>query len=297
VNHAIRPALEVLVCTYGPRAEALASRLPAPDPRVRYVISHQWPDSDAPAPPGLLERGDLRYLRHRDRGLSVNRNHALRVASGAVCLVADDDLEYLPGWIDSVLAPFDASTGVGFATFMLLDGAGRPRIGDYPTEPTDHDRRTIFKVCSCEVAFRLDAVRAAGVAFNPHLGVGTAIGLGEELVFLRDLLARGVRGRWVPSPIARHDAETTGPRMARRIDASFAQVAGAMAWCRRGAFAYPFVLKESVRLALGSGALGKAPALGAAWWRGLLEARRLGLGPGRGVGPRNAGGPTRDPAD
>jgi hypothetical protein len=35
------------------RADYIASRLPAPDPRVRYLISHQWPDSDAPAPPGL----------------------------------------------------------------------------------------------------------------------------------------------------------------------------------------------------------------------------------------------------
>jgi hypothetical protein len=292
-----RPALEVLVCTYGPRAEALAARLPAPDPRVRYLVSHQWPDSDAPAPSGLLERGEVSDLRHRDRGLSVNRNHALRAASGAICLVADDDLEYLPGWIDAVLAPFSASTAVGFATFMLLDGSGRPRIDDYPAGPTDHDRRSIFKVCSCEVAFRLDAVLAAGVGFNPHLGVGTSIGLGEELVFLRDLMARGVRGRWVPSPIARHEAETTGPRMARRVDASFARVAGAMAWCRRGALAYPFVVKESVRLALRSGSIGEVPALGAAWWRGLLEARRLGLGPGRGIGARGAGGPTRRPAD
>jgi glycosyltransferase involved in cell wall biosynthesis len=284
-------ALEVLVCTYGPRAAALAARLPPPDPRVRFLVSHQWPGSAEPPPPALLARRDLRYLRHDDRGLSVNRNHALEAARGAVCLIADDDLDYLPGWVDAVLAPFAESPDLGFASFALLDGAGRPRIDAYPGAPRDHDRRTVFKVCSCEIALRLEAVRASGVRFDPRLGVGATIALGEELVFLRDLVECGLRGRWVPTPIARHPDDTSGDRMARRTDASLARVVGALAWCRRGALAYPFVFKESVRLAIRSGSLLATPKFGAAWWAGLTQARRMGLGPRRARSA--AGGPSR----
>lgn len=275
------PALEVLVCTFGARVGALAQRLPAPDPRVRFLVSHQCPEPDIPIPTALTARADVRYLRHPDRGLSVNRNHALRAAVGEVCLIADDDLDYLPGWVDAILEPFARPGAPDFASFVLVDADGRPRIPDYPRTEVAHDRRTIYKVCSCEIAVRLDSVRRTRVTFDPNLGVGGAIGLGEELVFLRDLLESGLDGRWVPHPIARHADETTGTRLARRADTSLAHAVGAMAWCRRGAFAYPFVLKEAVRLGIGAGSLAAVPRMGAAWWSGLVEARRLGLGPGR----------------
>jgi len=284
-SSATRASIEVLVCTYEERILDLANRLPAPSPGVAYLITHQTPSRRLYRVESLRSRADVRVIRFSDSGLSRNRNHCLRYASGRLCLVADDDIEFLPGWHEALANGFAEHPKASFITFALL-GEGDRLKRDYPTEPTPHTVRSAFRVVSSEIAFDLDRVRALRVGFNEHLGIGTPVGLGEENVFLRDLMMKGATGCFVPATLVRNGPDTTGERIMANLGSQQVFSIGAMAYCRRGGVSHLLSGKEAVRLAMRRGRVASIPGFLMAFNQGVMHARRLGfdqvsrLGPG-----------------
>jgi hypothetical protein len=276
VRDAARPLLEVLVCTFEDRLAGLISRLPASQPGIAYLICHQVPSGKHFDVSLLSNRDDLRYLRFSDRGLSRNRNHCLRHAVGRICLIADDDIEFLPGWSETVLRGFAARRDATFVTFALLDADDKPRRA-YPSAPVRHDLRSAFGVCSAELAIDLDKARAHCVGFNEHLGIGTPVGVGEENVFLRDLMKQGGEGWLVPEPIVRHGPSTAGERMMDALDRKQVFSIGAMAFSRRGALSYLLSIKEAVRLSIHAGRLTAVPSFFVAFNAGVSHGRQQAL--------------------
>jgi hypothetical protein len=275
-HNSARPLLEVLVCTFEDRLADLISRLPAPQVGVAYLICHQVPSGKAFDVAALSDRDDLRYLRFDDRGLSRNRNHCLRHAVGRICLIADDDIEFLPGWAETVLRGFETRRDATFVTFALVDASDRPKRA-YPPAPVRHDVRSAYRVISAELAFGLDRVRALGVGFNEHLGIGTLVGIGEENVFLRDLMKQGGDGWLVPEPIVRNGPSTAGERMMDALDRNQVFSIGAMAFSRRGALSYLLSVKEAVRLSLHAGRLTAMPSFFMAFNAGVSHGRQQSL--------------------
>jgi hypothetical protein len=269
------PDVEGLVCTFEDRAPALLDRLPILD-GVGWLVSHQVPSGRASPPRGLADRPDVRYLRHGDAGLARNRNHCLRHARGRLCVVADDDVEFLPGWADAVRGAFESRRDCDFASFALLDGAGRP-LGRYPAVALPHTPRSVFRVVSCELAFERERVLRFGIGFNERLGLGTAVGRGEEGVFLRDLVRAGAQGWSVPLAIAMHDGPTTGDRAMAALGPQQVKALGVVSYCKWGALAVPMAAKESLRLALAQRRLSRMPAFAAAFLEGVRAGREMGL--------------------
>ena len=273
---AARPLLEVLVCTFEDRLDGLVSRLPAPQAGVAYLICHQVPSGKDFDIAALRHRDDLRYLRFDDRGLSRNRNHCLRHAAGRLCLIADDDIEFLPGWSETVLRGFAARPDATFVTFALVDANDQPKRA-YPPAAVRHDVRSAYRVISAELAFDLDWARALGVGFNEHLGIGTLVGIGEENVFLRDLMKQGGAGWLVPDPIVRNGPSTAGERMMDALDRKQVFAIGAMAFSRRGALSYLLSIKEAVRLSIHAGRLTEVPSFFVAFNAGVSHGRKQAL--------------------
>jgi hypothetical protein len=275
-RHAARPLLEVLVCTFEDRLADLICRLPAPQAGIAYLICHQVPSGQHFDVSLLGNRDDLRYLRFSDRGLSRNRNHCLRHAVGRICLIADDDIEFLPGWGETVLRGFEARPDATFVTFALVDANDQPKRA-YPSAAVRHDVRSAYRVISAELAFDLDRARALGVGFNEHLGIGTMVGIGEENVFLRDLMKQGGAGWLVPDPIVRNGPSTAGERMMDALDRKQVFSIGAMAFSRRGALSYLLSVKEAVRLSIHAGRLTAVPGFFVAFIAGVSHGRQQAL--------------------
>jgi hypothetical protein len=269
------PDVEGLVCTFEDRAPTLLDRLP-PLAGVGWLVSHQTPSGRAVPPLGLASRPDVRYLRHGDAGLARNRNHCLRHARGRLCVVVDDDVEFLPGWADAVRSAFDTRGDCDFASFALVDGEGRP-LARYPVVARRHTSRSVFRVVSCELAFDRARVRRFGLGFNERLGLGTAVGRGEEGVFLRDLVRAGARGRSVPVAIAMHAGPTTGDRAMAALGPLEVRALGVVSYCKWGSLAIAMAAKESVRLALAQRRLSRMPAIAAAFLEGVRAGREMGL--------------------
>lgn len=206
--------LEVLIATFGAAGlrRVATMTLPRVD-GVAYVVACQNPEGRGealPLPEALAGRGDVRVAFTASRGLSVNRNDLLDMAAAPLVLIADDDLHYTESGLRAVVEAFDSHPDVDIAAFRYEGATGKV----YPDAETDLGRRVKgYYVGSIEIAMRLQAVRRAGVRFNPLLGIGAPYaGCGEEVRFVDDALRAGLRGRFFPVTIVSHPHESTGLR-------------------------------------------------------------------------------------
>lgn len=207
-NDMTNPTLQVLICTYG--AEGIARVAASVHPAVSgvgYLVSWQT-DGDTSLPESL-DRPDFRIMVSTTKGLSVNRNIALSLASAPLILISDDDVDYTEEGLKDVIEAFSKHPGIDIITFRY---ASASHTKFYPSAPCGlaHPAKGYF-VTSFEIAFRRESVQGR-LWFNENFGIGAIFPSGEEDVFLRDCLDTGLKGLFLPITIAHHDSTTTSER-------------------------------------------------------------------------------------
>lgn len=207
--------LQVMICTFG--ADGIRRVAETAHPRVdgvEYLVSWQTAGMHSPVVPlSLRERPDFTVIATPTRGLSINRNNALSHATAPLLLVSDDDVVYTADRLKRVIAAFDRNPTDGFICFMFESAvAGK----SYPAKEFSFDQAIPrgYYTSSIEIALRSEALSKSGVRFDERFGLGARFGSGEEEILIADLLRAGIKGRFVPETIARHDDMTTGPRRA-----------------------------------------------------------------------------------
>lgn len=143
------------------------------------------------------ETGIARMFSTRQRGLTKSRNLAMEKAAADVCLLCDDDEEFVPGYEEKIL---DAYENLPEADVLIF------KIANRPTSFPDRVARLRFpktlKVSSWQISFRRERLLSAGIRFDELLGAGTGNGAEEELKFLTDCEKAGLRIYYVPAEIA-----------------------------------------------------------------------------------------------
>lgn len=207
------PYLEVLISTMGPeglaRVEAL---LPSPVAGIGYVISCQDPESaikDGDTE-SLRKRADVALRIYKDVGLSRNRNHALDMARAEIVVIADDDVEYYTDALKKIATIMQTEPTLDVISFRY-EGPGQ-KI--YP--PGEHDLAHPYpgyNPASIELGFRRESLRNHDMRFSELAGLGAPyLKSGEESIFLARCLQKGLRGKFVPVTVCRHENQSTGMR-------------------------------------------------------------------------------------
>ena len=195
-----RPTLEILICTIAERLDCIPSMLMPERNGLRYVISVQYSTSTTPSLPAPLSlRSDVSVVFFQDNGLSRNRNNALSMATGEICLIADDDNLYRPEYIDNILNSWLENPDADILTFQAETYDGAP-LHPYPVPYT----------CSVEISFRRESIISRGIKFDERFGLGSPLlCAGEEDVFMADARRAGLVIRFIPKVIVRTDGVTT----------------------------------------------------------------------------------------
>lgn len=205
--------LEILICTIDERIRKVPQVLLPPREGVCYLVSWQQTagKSTSPLPDLLTGRPDVRVVGLEGKGLSANRNNAIRHAKGDILLISDDDARYRPVYFDTIVQSFGEHPQADILTFQIVDEDGRP-FRQYAESTYEYKERPRFcsSVRSLEIAFR----RTSPVpSFDLRFGLGSEyLACGEEEVFVHQASMAGLRVEYIPRPIVQTRQGTTGSR-------------------------------------------------------------------------------------
>ena len=192
---------QVLISTYKSRVFKnipLVNRLA----KSNHIIINQKPDTS-----GLS--GNLKVINSDDVGLVKSRNMALSHASGDICLVGDYDIQYLSDFKETITNAFSEIPDADVITFQIVATNGSS-YKKYKNKVFKHNYRSILKVSSVEMAFKLESIKKNAIKFNEKFGINAKYVSGEEPVFLRDCIKKGLSAYHYPVFICKHPVESSG---------------------------------------------------------------------------------------
>lgn len=151
----------------------------------------------------------VRVLNTTEKGLSKSRNKAIQNASKKICLFADDDVIFEKNLKLKVLSSFEKDLKASIITFNHL------RIGDSQPQkktiqPFEHNRKSIWKVSSIEIAFKLNDIKESAISFDENFGLGSFFETAEEFLFLKSALSQNLKICFNPEIIVSHPQFSSG---------------------------------------------------------------------------------------
>lgn len=193
---------------------------PAQRPDWNVTIIIQNPKNIAWRGEGLAElmlREDLQIHELESVGVAKSRNQAIWQAKGEYLVFSDDDIEFNAEGLEKAIKFLDDNPQYSLLLGQAVDPAGKLRKS-YPAVQQELTKFNSARAATYEMIIRVEAIRQLGVWFDEEFGAGAKNYLGDEYIFIVDLLAAGGRAVFVPITLATHPFESSGSRWGSRKD-------------------------------------------------------------------------------
>ena len=141
--------------------------------------------------------GTTRLFAVPGKGLTVSRNLAIAQAKGDVCLLCDDDEQFVPNYESLILNAYAQNPDADLIIFKMTNYPAR-----FPDAPRWLKGVDLMRVASWQISFNRQRLLSSGVRFDELLGAGSGNGAEEELKFLTDCRRAGLRILYLPIEIA-----------------------------------------------------------------------------------------------
>lgn len=187
--------LQVLVSTMSQRDYSLLEKMNIDSDAIVINQCHEISDNEI-----QYNGWKVKWINDLERGLSKSRNLALKYATGDVCVLADDDLEYVENYRDLIIEQFKLHPEADIIVFQV-EGIEK-KFKNYSKKPKKLNYITSMKVSSVEVAFRLEKIKKFDIKFDENFGAGAKYKMGEENIFLTYCIKNGLKVIFVPVKIA-----------------------------------------------------------------------------------------------
>ncbi len=142
----------------------------------------------------------ISYINTATRGVGVNRNIALLNASKDICLLADDDMRFYDNYEKIVLDTFRKYNKADVIIFNIEE---KPIVRPVTKKVININLLNYRRYGAARIAFIRKSVSYHGIFFNTNFGGGTEHSSGEDSLFLRDCLNKGLKIKAVPITIAK----------------------------------------------------------------------------------------------
>jgi hypothetical protein len=207
---AVRPTLAVCIATIGRRLDDLRLERLRACPGVSYhVFVQRAEEVSEVARARLAQRPDVSVVPVEGCGVARSRNAALAGVESDILLFADDDVELLCENYARLRAIFAEDPGLSCVCGVTLDEAGQPRKR-FSRHMAPLRLWNAAKVGTPEIAVRRAHVARLGLGFDERFGAGTELPIGDEYIFLADLLRHNLTGRHIALPLAVHARASSG---------------------------------------------------------------------------------------
>ncbi len=146
------------------------------------------------------------YIETTERGLSRSRNMAIAAADSEICILCDNDVEYVDGYEQVILKAYEEHPEADLIVFYI-ERPEKPQPNYSSMRKMDY--LSVLKIFSPEVSFRRASIE--GIRFHEEFGAGSGkYIMGEENLFLYDCLKAGKHILYMPIRIAKlRDEEST----------------------------------------------------------------------------------------
>lgn len=138
------------------------------------------------------------YIETTQRGLSKSRNMAIAHAQNEICILCDNDVEYVGDYETIILNEYRKHPDYDVIIFHVES--------DLTPVPSFKTERKLGYISSCKalsvgISFQRNYIK--DIQFNEHIGAGTKYKMGEENAFLFECLRKGLHIHYIPVKIAR----------------------------------------------------------------------------------------------
>ncbi len=183
-------------------------------------------------------QGNVRVINTEERGLPQSRNMAIQNAIGEICLVADDDVTYIPNLQSVILGGYITYPDAVVVTFQLQKTNGEI-FRKYP-DVTRHTNSSYKTVNGVVISFKKDVLLQNNVLYNPHFGLGAIFSGANGYVFMRNVMKAKLPAYFVPTVILTHPDVSSGQDLGSD---RLLYLRGALAYKCYGIWGYLWVLK------------------------------------------------------
>lgn len=162
-------------------------------------------------PEALLntDKSNVRIINSFEIGLSKSRNLALQNAKSDIVLITDDDVVFEKDFQKIILNAFSKYNDAGILSFKVVDQKGRP-YRKYPQQPQRHSISSIENIMSVEIALNLKALKNKNLEFDERFGLGSEFQTGEEYLFVRSAIGKGLKAYFWNDFILAHSESNSG---------------------------------------------------------------------------------------
>lgn len=200
--------LEILISTIDQGIEKIKEVILPERHDVKYIISHQYRDIRFKTIPNELVRGDIIISQSKGQGLTKSRNNAINLATGDICIIADDDVRYTYKYFDTIINTFE-NNEVDVACLKIFTGNNQPEYKNYPVTEKEITSLVDYSPSSIEITFKLDKVKHEEIFFDERFGMGSWLNGGGENLFIYDAIKKGLKVKFFPFYIVQHPYEST----------------------------------------------------------------------------------------
>ena len=142
-------------------------------------------------------------------GVAKSRNTALAEAAGEYLVFADDDIVFSEEGLQKAVQFLDENPDVSLVLCRATDTSGKLRK-NYPTRVEKLGLFNSAKAATYEMIVRVADVKRLGVRFDEQFGAGVENYLGDEYIFIADLIRAGGKATFIPITIASHPEDSSG---------------------------------------------------------------------------------------
>ncbi|MBS9775345.1 glycosyltransferase [Candidatus Gracilibacteria bacterium] len=183
------------------------------------IISHQITDENiSPEKENLGE--NIKYVFMREKGLSKNRNNALKYATADICYICDDDLDFIEGF-EKIIKNSYADIEADIITFQAQTPDGKKH---FPIKEGKHSKSSILRIWSWGITFKREVIQKNNIIFDEEFGLGARYPVGEENIFLTDCYKKGLKMFHCEKSIVIHKEESSGIDYKNREDLIIARI-------------------------------------------------------------------------
>lgn len=170
--------LSILITTMNEKIERVIKELLPHLKNCEVIISHQITNENI-SPFNAFLGANVKYVYMYDKGASKNRNNALKYASGDICVVCDDDVNFVDNFEEKIKNMYKDES-IDVATFKSINLEKRDRK-KYSSKKFKHNLKSILSVSCIEISFRRKSIISKGINFDENFGFSKYLGCEENI--------------------------------------------------------------------------------------------------------------------